>query len=327
MTETDNDGEFRILIVDDEPTNIALLVGVLGNLYRVQAAQSGEKALELADMEPRPDLILLDVMMPDMNGHEVCRRLKAEDSTSGIPVIFVTGHDDEEDETHGFALGAADYITKPIRPALVRARIHTHLALRERNRSLEALVEARTAQIMEANRQLSQEKLEREQAMQRIEHILGHDNLTRLPNRMRFLKALGECLANASLHERPLSVIAASIDRFAEVNDEFGADKADRTLQEVALRVMRVAGAEHLCSRTGPTSFAVVVEARNSDAHAHQERADKAAAQLKESLSAPFSIEGSSIKLSVKSALQHYSGTGQDALGLLSQADAAAKRS
>ena len=77
MTETDNDGEFRILIVDDEPTNIALLVGVLGNLYRVQAAQSGEKALELADMEPRPDLILLDVMMPDMNGHEVCRRLKA----------------------------------------------------------------------------------------------------------------------------------------------------------------------------------------------------------------------------------------------------------
>lgn len=118
----------RILIVDDEPTNLKVLKQVLQQDYRLSFAKSGADALELAARE-LPNLILLDVMMPEMTGYEVCQRLKSEPSTQLIPVIFVTALKDEVDETKGFECGAVDYITKPITPAIVRARVRTHLSL------------------------------------------------------------------------------------------------------------------------------------------------------------------------------------------------------
>ena len=117
-----------LLLVDDEPTNLRVLRTVLQEQYRLLFAKSGEEALQLVQKE-QPDLILLDVMMPGLTGFDVCARLKANPATSAIPVIFVTALKDEMDETKGFEVGAVDYITKPISPAVVRARVKTHLSL------------------------------------------------------------------------------------------------------------------------------------------------------------------------------------------------------
>jgi putative two-component system response regulator len=118
----------KLLIVDDEPTNLKVLKQVLQQDYRLSFAKNGVDGLELAARE-LPDLILLDVMMPEMTGYEVCQRLKSQPKTQHIPVIFVTALKDEIDETRGFDCGAVDYITKPITPAIVRARVRTHLSL------------------------------------------------------------------------------------------------------------------------------------------------------------------------------------------------------
>ncbi|HEX5793675.1 MAG TPA: two-component system response regulator [Rheinheimera sp.] len=117
-----------LLLVDDEPTNLRVLRTVLQDDYRLLFAKSGEEALQLVQQQ-QPDLILLDVMMPGLTGYDVCARLKANPATQRLPVIFVTALKDEVDETKGFAAGAVDYITKPISPAVVRARVKTHLSL------------------------------------------------------------------------------------------------------------------------------------------------------------------------------------------------------
>ena len=123
-------------VVGDAPANIRVVNEILRNSYRVRVATNGAKALELANESPGPDVILLDVVMPGMNGYEVCESLKANPATRDIPVIFLTGQTETEDETRGFEAGAVDYIHKPFSPAVVAARVQTHLALREARQQL-----------------------------------------------------------------------------------------------------------------------------------------------------------------------------------------------
>ncbi len=125
-----NDEQKTVLLVDDAPANIQIVNSILRDTYKVRIATNGAKALELANQDPAPDLILLDVMMPEMNGYEVCTRLKSAAHTQDIPVIFLTGQTETEDETRGFEVGAVDYIHKPFSPAVVKARVRTHLVLR-----------------------------------------------------------------------------------------------------------------------------------------------------------------------------------------------------
>ena len=125
------DDRRTILIVDDTPENLTVVGGLLQGFYRVRVANSGPRALRVANTLPRPDLILLDVMMPDMDGYEVIRALRAEPETREIPVIFVTAMDGDESEEYGLALGAVDYVTKPIRPAILLARVKAHLELKD----------------------------------------------------------------------------------------------------------------------------------------------------------------------------------------------------
>ena len=120
-----------ILIVDDTPTNVGVISGALKGFYKTKVATSGPKALTLASADDKPDLILLDVMMPGMDGYEVCSRLKADPATREIPVIFLTGQTSEVDETRGFDVGAVDYVHKPFSPAVVKARVRSHILLRE----------------------------------------------------------------------------------------------------------------------------------------------------------------------------------------------------
>jgi phosphoserine phosphatase RsbU/P len=137
----------KVLIVDDTPENIQVLMETLKDQYAIVAAINGEKALKMAVAEPRPDLILLDIMMPGMDGYEVCRRLKAEEQVIDIPIIFVTAKTEVEDETLGFELGAVDYITKPFSIPVVKARVKAHLDLK-RLRDLETIQRARLEAVL-----------------------------------------------------------------------------------------------------------------------------------------------------------------------------------
>ena len=126
-----SDNKSTVLVVDDVSENLEVMIGILEIDYIVKFALNGEKALEIAAKEPHPDIILLDIMMPGMDGYEVCTKLKKDVSTSNIPVIFVTAIDDMKGELKGFEVGGMDYITKPVIPEIVLARVKTHLKVKE----------------------------------------------------------------------------------------------------------------------------------------------------------------------------------------------------
>ena len=144
-----------VLVVDDMPENIDVLVGTLKQRYNVKAAINGEMALKVVRNTP-PDIILLDIMMPGIDGYEVCRRLKTDHTTRHIPIIFITAKIGVEDELMGLELGAVDYIAKPISPPVVQARVQTHLALYDQNRELDRKVSIQTKQLHETRLQIIQ---------------------------------------------------------------------------------------------------------------------------------------------------------------------------
>lgn len=144
--------KMKILIVDDEPNNISVLSELLMDEYDLAVAMNGEDAIALAHEEPRPDLILLDIMMPGMSGYEVCTTLKADVVTASIPIVFITAMIDVEDETKGFSVGAVDYITKPISPPIVKARVSSHIALGHQQRACEIRIDKQLAEIREGQK-------------------------------------------------------------------------------------------------------------------------------------------------------------------------------
>ncbi len=199
-----------LLIVDDEPANLHVLARLMREEYRIVVANCGEKALELSRSEPRPDLILLDVQMPDIDGFEVCQRLKEDPATSSIPVIFVTARDSSGDQEAGFALGAVDYVSKPFQPAVVRARVRTHMRLKQKTDLLERLA------------------------------LL--DGLTDIPNRRSFEDHSEREFRRAERDRGALSVIMMDIDNFKPYNDHYGHGPGDDCLRRVARALSRVAG-------------------------------------------------------------------------------------
>lgn len=188
-----------VLVVDDSPENIDLLGNVLKQDYEIKVALSGEKALKLAGSEKPPDIILLDIMMPGMDGYEVCRRLKSDAKTQDIPVIFVTSMSEVEDETKGLEVGAVDYITKPIRSPIVQARVKSHIELKEareylknQNEILEHRVEERTREVIDLQRvefelRATQEKVENElNIAAQIQRSILQSNFPAFPKHSEF---------------------------------------------------------------------------------------------------------------------------------------------
>ena len=191
----------RLLVVDDQPTNIQVLYRVFADDCQVFMATSGEQALHTA-REEAPDVILLDVMMPDMDGYEVCRQLKQDSATRDIPILFVTAHHEAQEEARGLACGAVDFITKPIHPAVVRARVHTHLTLKRQTDVLKRLVFI--------------------------------DALTHAFNRRYFDERLAEAWGRAQRTGRPLGLILIDVDYFKQFNDVNGHQRGDDALRQVA---------------------------------------------------------------------------------------------
>ena len=172
MTPSDN--RPTILIVDDTPSNLDVLVEILRSDYRTEVAISGHAALAQISSGVVPDLILLDIMMPDLSGYDVCLRLKADPRTRAIPVIFVSAMSEVDDETRGLEVGGVDYVTKPISPPIVMARIKTHLAVARQASELERLVvtlEAQTAELSQLNRTLEQRVLDGASALERMSRL------------------------------------------------------------------------------------------------------------------------------------------------------------
>lgn len=217
-----------ILIVDDIPTNVQALALLLKEEYVIKVATGGGRALELAVQDPIPDLILLDVQMPDMNGYDVLKLLKEESTTAQIPIIFVTGKDAVEDEEYGLELGAVDYIAKPIRPSIVKARVKTHITLKQQHDQLIGMA--------------------------------THDQLTGLYNRHYLSDALSKKVAHVKRHGEALSVIIVDVDHFKNVNDTFGHLMGDLILKAMAKVMQEGARKEDIAARFGGEEFIVILD-------------------------------------------------------------------
>ncbi len=191
----------KILIVDDEPFNVIYLTGILKSLGDIVSATNGEEALAMARAE-NPDLIVLDVVMPGIDGHEVCRRLKGDEATQPIPVIFVTANDMLEDEVLGLELGAVDFIRKPIHPRITLSRVRNHLDAK-RHREL-------------------------------LEELAFIDGLTGIANRRRFDEVLADELKRCARSGKPVSLVLMDIDHFKAYNDNYGHGGGDECLRRVA---------------------------------------------------------------------------------------------
>ena len=148
---TDKQPQWRILIVDDEPNNLQLLRQILKGKYQLSMATNGAQAIEIAE-KVKPDLILLDIMMPDMDGYQTCQKLKSKPVTHNIPVIFITAKTHVVDEKKGFDVGAVDYITKPVSGPIVQARVETHLSLYDQQRTMQIQVNLRTKELAESQK-------------------------------------------------------------------------------------------------------------------------------------------------------------------------------
>ncbi|MBF0381369.1 MAG: two-component system response regulator [Magnetococcales bacterium] len=160
MSNPPNKLQKTVLVVDDTPENLHVLKELLSPFYRIQIAVNGRLAIKIALSPVKPDLILLDIMMPDMDGYEVCRHLKKDERTRDIPILFVTAKSGVDDETKGFELGAADYLIKPISPPVVLARVNTHLSMSDQKKLLADQVATRTAQLNVRNSELEQTRIE-----------------------------------------------------------------------------------------------------------------------------------------------------------------------
>ena len=184
-----------VLIVDDAPENLTVLGEVLAPHYRVRAANSGSKALRVAASEPRPDLILLDIMMPDMDGYAVLEQLRADPATRDTPVMFVTAMDAITDEEKGLDLGAVDYLTKPIQPAIVLARVRAHLELKQARdwlRDQNAFLEAEVARRMEDNLRVQDVSI---RALARLAEVRDPETGNHLLRTQAYVRALARRLA------------------------------------------------------------------------------------------------------------------------------------
>ena len=219
--------EFTLLIVDDEKQNRLLLTELFGTTYKIIQAKNGVQALEKA-RQHRPDLILLDVLMPEMDGMGVLRELKRDDATRLIPVIFITALDSATDEENGLNLGAVDYISKPFHPPTVRVRVRNQLQLVHQRRLLEQLASL--------------------------------DGLTGIPNRRQFDATLLKEWHRCQRNQQPLSLIVADVDFFKKYNDALGHAAGDRVLQEVAATLRQAARRPgDLVARYGGEEFVLLL--------------------------------------------------------------------
>lgn len=231
----------KILIIDDTVANIEIMYKILQSDYDILFAKSGADGVRIVKQE-MPDLILLDIMMPDMDGYQVCALLKGDPSSAAIPVIFITAMGNDEDETQGLECGAIDYITKPITVAIVKARVRNHLELKRSRDLLQEL----TVELGQKNREL--------------EVLAREDALTGLANRRHFDEMLDAEIKRACRTGQYLSLILCDLDHFKKYNDRYGHVEGDQCLRSIG-QIMRdtFKRAGDVSARYGGEEFAAIL--------------------------------------------------------------------
>lgn len=226
MNNCQDDG--IVLVIDDDQTNIKVIIETLKTAgLTIISARNGEMGIKRASFS-QPDLILLDVMMPGIDGFETCRRLKSEPATQSIPILFMTALNDEDSKVKGFDIGGVDYITKPVGQREVLARVKTHLNLQRKQKLLERLA--------------------------------AIDGLTEIPNRRQFDEVLEKEWRRSQRAKYPLSLIAIDIDYFKQFNDTYGHTCGDECLRKVAQTLAcSVRRASDFVARYGGEEFAAIL--------------------------------------------------------------------
>ncbi|MDR7307161.1 diguanylate cyclase domain-containing protein [Rhodoferax saidenbachensis] len=289
-------GKPKLLVVDDQPINIQLLVQAFAEDYQVFMATSGEQALAVCQSNP-PDLVLLDVLMPGMDGFAVCRQLKAQESTSHIPIIFVTARPDAGQETHGLGLGAVDFISKPVNPAVVRARVHTHLTLKFQSDLLKKLV------------------------------LL--DGLSGVFNRRYFDQQLATEWARAARSGLSLSLVLLDVDHFGAYNERHGHQAGDDCLRLIAVTLKAVLRRPaDVVARFGGEEFACLLpDTSHEDALALAQEMERRVRQLKLPRGGADGSDVVSVSVGLGTRVSPHSGQAGDLLALATQQLQQAKHS
>jgi diguanylate cyclase (GGDEF)-like protein len=337
-----------ILIVDDTPANLKVMSDYLGSCgFRVVVARDGEEGLQRAKFL-RPDLILLDVVMPRMNGFETCRRLKECYETFDIPVIFMTALTDVEDKVTGFEAGGADYVTKPFQMSEVLARVNAHLELRsmreklvaqntqlqqeaETRRQAEAALQrahdeleqrvaSRTAQLAETNARLKVKIDEHKRAEERIRYMADHDALTGLPNRTLAEAHITSAIAPARAGHAMTGVLFIDLDHFRHINDSLGHHVGDMVLRDSAARLRKcIDDADSSCTaHLGGDKFVIVLPGI-ADSDAAARNAQKAV----DALCRPFIVAGRELHMRGSIGISLFPVDGSDAQTLMRAAETA----
>ena len=279
----------EILVVDDTPTECRFLAGILAAQgCRVRIAESGEIALREVSLL-RPDLILLDVNMPDMDGFDVCRRLKEEVQYASIPIIFISAYDDTQHKVEAFNCGGIDYVTKPVRVAEIKARVRAHLEMKR--------------------------------AHDRLGFQAGHDPLTGLLNRSLLSDRLQQTISYAERYHSQVAVAYLDLDKFKEVNDRLGHKAGDSLLVEVARRLQSCVRESDMVARLGGDEFVIVFydqASENAAMHSMQ--------RILEHIAEPIVIDGYVLTTSCSIGFACYPQDGRDADALLKNADTAMYR-
>ena len=223
-----------ILVVDDMTTTLLLLHDLLKDTYEVKIAKSGTKALEILESPNDIDLILLDIEMPDINGYDVCKRIKNNETIKNIPIIFITGRTSQEDEEYGLNLGAIDYITKPFNKTITKLRLKNYLEMKIKNDMLEKLS--------------------------------MYDGLTNIRNRRFFDETFEKTFSEIKRDKKSLAVLMIDIDFFKPYNDNYGHGQGDETLRKVAKALEKtIKRASDFVARYGGEEFVILLKDINKD--------------------------------------------------------------
>jgi diguanylate cyclase (GGDEF)-like protein len=251
-----------IMIVDDNPYNLQILAVLIENSgYESVLAQTGQQVFDFVSNE-KPDLILLDIMMPEIDGYEVCRILQQDENTKQIPIIFLTAKVDAADIVKGLEAGAVDYITKPFNTIELQARIKTHLELKkvrdDLKQSNKQLQEVNTA-LQVANQLITVKNQMLKEVMEQLEYAARVDALTGLFNRRYAVEKIEEEVARHQRNKKPFSFLMADIDFFKKVNDTYGHDGGDNVLKSVSHIMQQTIREQDWLARWGGEEFLLLL--------------------------------------------------------------------